>query len=67
MDVADNGPGMTPADAARAFDDADRPGLPIAVAIVEAHDGQIDLDTQPGHGSCFRVLLPLADQPPTQG
>lgn len=67
LEVADHGPGMTPAAAARAFEDnPTSPGLPVAAAIVEAHGGQIDIDTQPGHGSCLRVLLPLADPPARQ-
>ncbi|MDO9458128.1 PAS domain S-box protein [Nocardioides sp.] len=37
-------------------------GLPIVAAIVRAHDGEITLDSEPGLGTTFRVLLPLTDQ-----
>ncbi len=35
-------------------------GLTIARQIVEAHEGRLDLDSEPGHGSCFTICLPLA-------
>ena len=35
-------------------------GLAITAAILEAHNGRIELHTAPGHGTTFRVLLPLA-------
>jgi two-component system OmpR family sensor kinase len=34
-------------------------GLAIVAALVAAHDGSIELDTQPGGGATFRVRLPL--------
>lgn len=37
-------------------------GLPIVAAIVAAHDGEISLESEPGQGACFRVVLPLIDQ-----
>jgi two-component system OmpR family sensor kinase len=36
-------------------------GLAITAAILEAHNGRIDLHTKPGQGATFRVLLPLAE------
>ncbi len=33
-------------------------GLSLVKAVVEAHQGSIELDSQPRQGSCFKVLLP---------
>lgn len=35
-------------------------GLAITAAILEAHNGRIELRTAPEHGTTFRILLPLA-------
>jgi len=35
-------------------------GLYVARSVVEAHGGEIEVDSQPAHGSCFRVRLPLS-------
>jgi signal transduction histidine kinase len=34
-------------------------GLPIVKTVVEAHRGVIDVESQVGVGSTFRVLLPV--------
>ena len=73
IEVADNGPGLAPDDAAKVFErfyrvDASRSrdhggaglGLSIVAAIVGAHDGQVGVSssmTQPG--AIFTVRLPL--------
>jgi len=70
--VADDGPGMTADEAARVFDrfwqaestpDHARRGTGLGLAIVSeivgAHGGSIGLDTAPGAGAAFTVVLPL--------
>jgi two-component system OmpR family sensor kinase len=74
--VADDGPGMTGADAARAFDrfwqaaaTEQHPrhgtglGLAIVTDLVAAHGGEVGLDTAPGAGTQVTVRLPAADPP----
>jgi two-component system OmpR family sensor kinase len=74
--VADEGPGMDPADAARAFErfyraDASRNraaggtglGLSIVDSLVSAHGGTVQLDTAPGRGTAVTVRLPRSGPP----
>ena len=73
FEVADHGPGLEAEQAARAFErfyrvDAARGpgetglGIAIVAALVAAHGWRIELDTAPGEGAVFRVLV-SADQP----
>lgn len=39
-------------------------GLSMVKSILEAHDGSIDFETEPGRGTVFRIRLPLADEAP---
>jgi len=66
--VTDNGSGMTPEfmerSLFRAFQTTKKNGLGIGMfqskMIVEAHKGRIEVESEPGKGSTFRVFLPLA-------
>jgi len=75
--VVDTGPGIAPEDLPNLFsaywrghrrgeraDDERRGaglGLWIARAIVEAHGGELRVDSQPGDGTTFHFTLPFAD------
>ncbi len=76
LTVTDQGPGLSPdaaervferfyrADTARNRDDGGSGlGLAIVAAIVAGHGGSVGVDTTPGSGACFRIELPLADDP----
>ena len=69
IEVEDSGPGIASGDQARIFDPFVQVGQPAAqqgtglgLAItrqfVELMGGRIDVSSQPGRGSCFRVELP---------
>jgi signal transduction histidine kinase len=73
IEVEDNGPGVRPQDRKRIFERFYRAddllsrktegtglGLAISKKIVEAHGGKIELESRPGEGSTFRVILPAA-------
>jgi two-component system, OmpR family, sensor kinase len=75
LEVADTGPGLTPEQQERVFErfyraDAARSrradavtgtglGLAIVAAIVSAHHGRVEVASEPGKGTVFRVRLPL--------
>jgi len=37
-------------------------GLSVSYGIVHEHGGWIDVQTEPGHGSCFSIYLPRGDR-----
>ena len=72
VEIQDNGVGIPSAEHERIFNRFYRVdpargsgqggmgmGLAIARKIVEAHGGRIELESEPGKGSTFRVLLPV--------
>ncbi len=72
--VADHGVGIPKDEQAKIFDrfhrvstglvhDVKGSGLGLAIVrhIVEAHGGRIEVESRPGEGSRFRILLPFAD------
>ena len=67
VSVADNGCGMTPEfindSLFRPFQTTKKKGIGIGMflskMVVEAHRGKIEVDSQPGKGTTFRVLLPI--------
>jgi two-component system sensor histidine kinase BaeS len=65
VDVIDSGPGISREDAQRIFSpfvshdtQGTGLGLPIARELAGALGGRIELDTEPGRGSRFRLVLP---------
>jgi two-component system OmpR family sensor kinase len=78
LELSDDGPGMSAEQAARVFDRFYRAddargragssgaglGLAIVDSLVQAHHGRVLIDTAPGAGAVFRVLLPLYAQSP---
>lgn len=72
LGVSDRGIGLTPEDRAQLFEPFRRgagvkesiPGVGLGLSasckLVLAHGGSIEVDSEPGVGSTFRVLLPLS-------
>ena len=73
MAVADDGPGIAPEDLPHVFErfyrgevgreSASGTGLGLAICrkIVDLHGGRVELESQVGEGSTFRVWLPLEE------
>lgn len=75
VEVSDTGEGIPPEDLPRVFERSFRGersrvrpeagdgaglGLAIARGLIEAHGGEISVESRPGHGSRFRFTLPRA-------
>jgi signal transduction histidine kinase len=78
IEVIDDGPGMSAEVAKRAFEpfsrgDASRDrrtggvglGMSIVRTIVEAHGGNVALESSPGHGTRITMRLPRRRSPPS--
>lgn len=73
--VADSGPGIAPEDARRIFERFARAehahrrsegaglGLAIVRTIAEAHGGHVELDSAPGRGARFEIVIPVERAP----
>jgi len=70
LEITDTGTGMTPEVKARIFEPffTTKPGnqgtglgLAVVYGIVTAHRGFLEVDSTPGIGSTFRILLPLGE------
>ncbi|MCP4159038.1 MAG: PAS domain S-box protein, partial [Deltaproteobacteria bacterium] len=71
--VKDSGPGIAPDIIDKIFDpyfttkglaEASGMGLAVVHGIVKNHDGVISVDSNPGQGACFEILLPVIDELP---
>ncbi len=67
MEVSDDGPGISPEAVSRIFDPffTTKPagvgtglGLSIVYGIIQAHGGEVSVESQPGHGATLTVELP---------
>jgi signal transduction histidine kinase len=68
VEIEDTGKGIAPEHLNRIFEPffTTKPvgkgtglGLSLSYSIVERHHGRIEVDSTPGKGSCFRVILPI--------
>jgi PAS domain S-box-containing protein len=72
LEVADTGPGISPEVQARIFEPffTTKPvgegtglGLSLCRGVVESHGGSISVQNAPGHGTVFRIHLPVLSPP----
>ena len=72
VEVADNGSGISRENLSRIFDPffttkaigkGTGLGLSLAYGIVQKHHGRIEVDTELGKGTCFRIVLPVRHVP----
>jgi signal transduction histidine kinase len=74
--IEDDGCGMSPEVRERIFDPfyTTKPageglglGLSLSYEMVRRHGGDIEVDSEPGRGTCFRIRLPLGQDPGPAG
>lgn len=72
IEFADTGVGISPENLQKIFEpffstkedrDGTGLGLPISYRIVQHHGGRIDVESEPGKGTVFRIVLPLFQKP----
>lgn len=73
LEIVDTGPGIPPDVRARIFEpffttkgpgEGTGLGLSLCLATIESHGGTLTVDSEPGHGARFRVVLPIGDSTP---
>ena len=67
MDIEDTGVGIPPEHLSRIFDlyfttkkEGSGIGLSMVYRIVQLHDGEVEVQSTPGHGTRFRLMFPQA-------
>ena len=75
IEISDTGAGISKADISRIFDPffTTKPvgkgtglGLSLSYGIVQKHNGRIDVESEVGKGTCFRITLPIRQSSPEQ-
>lgn len=68
IEIADNGSGISPENLARIFDPffTTKPvgtgtglGLSLSYGIIQKHNGRIEVESELGKGTCFRITVPI--------
>lgn len=68
LEISDTGGGISKENLSRIFDPffTTKPvgqgtglGLSLSYGIIQKHNGQIDVESEPGRGTCFRIVLPV--------
>ena len=72
LEISDTGGGISKENLSRIFDPffTTKPvgqgtglGLSLSYGIIQKHNGQIDVESEPGRGTCFRIVLPVKHIP----
>jgi two-component system, NtrC family, sensor kinase len=76
VEIADNGPGITPENIRRIFEPffTTKPvgkgtglGLSLVFGIIQEHAGRINVESEVGHGATFVIELPITAEPAQPG